>query len=116
MVALRYTSRLSGVDTIAVMLLDVLSGLDELKICIAYEIDGKASSRFPSHVDDLRRAQPVYETLPGWNEEVTGCRAYDELPADARAYLRRISELVKQPIGMVSVGPERDQTIVVSNT
>ena len=82
-VALRYTSRLSGVDTIAVMLLDVLSGLTELKICTAYEIDGKPSSRFPSHVDDLRRAEPVYETLPGWNEEISDCRSFDELPANA---------------------------------
>jgi adenylosuccinate synthase len=115
-VALRYTSRLSGVDEIAVMLLDVLSGLEELKICTAYEIDGKASSRFPSHVDDLRRAKPVYETVPGWKEEITDCHSYDALPTNARAYLRRISELVKQPIGMVSVGPERDQTIIVSKS
>jgi adenylosuccinate synthase len=115
-VGLRYTSRLSGVDEIAVMLLDVLSGLDELKICTAYEIDGKASSRFPSHVDDLRRAKPVYETLLGWKEEITDCHSYDALPTNASAYLRRISELVKQPIGMVSVGPERDQTIIVSKS
>jgi adenylosuccinate synthase len=115
-VALRYTSRLSGVDSIAVMLLDVLSGLDELKICTAYEIDGKASSQFPSHVDDLRRAKPVYEMLPGWKEEITDCRSYDDLPGNARAYLRRISDLVNQPIGMVSVGPERDQTIIVSKS
>jgi adenylosuccinate synthase len=113
-VALRYTARLSGVDSLAVMLLDVLSGLDELKICTAYEIDGKTSARFPSHVDDLRRATPVYETVPGWKEEITGCRSYKDLPANAQAYLRRISELVKQPIGLISVGPERDQTIVVS--
>ena len=115
-VALRYTSRLSGVNTIAVMLLDVLSGLDELKLCTAYEIDGNASQRYPSHVDDLRRAKPVYETVPGWKEEITSCRTYDELPANARDYLARISELVKQPVGMVSVGPERDQTIVVSKS
>jgi adenylosuccinate synthase len=112
--ALRYTARLSGVDSLAVMLLDVLSGLDELKICTAYEIDGKSSARFPSHVDDLRRAKPVYETVPGWKEEITDCRSYKDLPANAQAYLRRISELVKQPIELVSVGPERDQTIVVS--
>jgi adenylosuccinate synthase len=113
-VALRYTSRLSGVDSIAVMLLDVLSGLDELKICTAYTIDGKQTSRFPSHVDDLRSAKPVYETLPGWKEEITGCRSFADLPENAQSYLRRVSELVGQPIGMVSVGPERDQTIVVS--
>jgi adenylosuccinate synthase len=94
----------------------VLSGLDELKICTAYEIDGKKSSRFPSHVDDLRRAKPMYETLPGWKVEVTACRSYADLPANAKAYLGRISELVERPIGMVSVGPERDQTIIVGKT
>jgi adenylosuccinate synthase len=115
-VALRYTARLSGVDSIAVMLLDVLSGLDELKICVAYELDGKQIMRFPSHVDDVRRVVPVYETLPGWKEEVTGCRVVAELPANARSYLGRISELVGRPIEMVSVGPERDQTIVVKKS
>ena len=112
-VAVRYTSRLSGVDSIAVMLLDVLSGLDELKICTAYEIDGKQTTRFPSHVDDLRRAKPVYERCPAGRKRSPTAARCDELPANARAYLRRISELVGQPIEMVSVGPERDQTIVV---
>jgi adenylosuccinate synthase len=115
-VALRYTSRLSGVDEIAVMLLDVLSGLEEIKICTAYNIDGKTTSVFPSHVDDLRRAKPVYESVAGWKEEITACRSYEELPANAKAYLRRIAELVGQPVGMVSVGPERDQTIIVKKT
>jgi adenylosuccinate synthase len=113
-VALRYTSRLSGVDSIAVMLLDVLSGLDEIKVCTAYTIDGKSTPRFPSHVDDLRAAKAVYESLPGWKEEITSCRSYTELPENAKAYLRRISELVGQPVEMVSVGPARDQTIAVS--
>jgi adenylosuccinate synthase len=112
-VTIRYTSRLSGVDSISVMLLDVLSGLDELKICTAYRIDGKETTRFPSHVDDLRRVEPVYETLPGWKEEITECRSYDDLPNNARSYLARISELVGHPIEMVSVGPEREQTIAV---
>jgi adenylosuccinate synthase len=112
-VALRYTSRLSGVDAIAVMLLDVLSGFHELQVCTAYNIDGRNTASFPSHVDDLRRAVPVYETLPGWKQEVTGCRTFGDLPANAQAYLRRISELVERPIEIVSVGAERDQTIVV---
>jgi adenylosuccinate synthase len=112
-VAVRYTSRLSGVTSISIMLLDVLSGFDELKICTAYDIDGHQTTRFPSHVEDLRRAQPVYESLPGWKEEVTSCRSFDRLPLNAQAYLRRINELVDQPIEMVSVGPERDQTIIV---
>jgi adenylosuccinate synthase len=113
-VALRYTSRLSGVDSIAVMLLDVLSGLDEIKVCTAYTIDGKSTTQFPSHVDDLRKAEPVYESLSGWKEEITGCRTFAELPANAKAYLRRIGELIGRPVEMVSVGPARDQTIAVS--
>jgi adenylosuccinate synthase len=115
-VAVRYTSRLSGVNSIAVMLLDVLSGLDELKICTAYEIDGRRTTIFPSHVDDVRRAVPVYESLPGWKEEIADCRTIDQLPANARAYLRRLTELVGQPIEIVSIGRERDQTIVASNS
>jgi adenylosuccinate synthase len=115
-VAVRYTSRLSGVNSISVMLLDVLSGLAELKICTAYRIDGKETTRFPSQVDDLRRVEPVYQTVPGWKEEISACRSYGELPANARGYLQKISELVGQPISMVSVGPERDQTIVVTNS
>ena len=83
-VALRYTTRLSGVDTLAVMLLDVLSGMKEIKICIAYEIDGKQIKHFPSHVDDIRRVKPVYETVPGWQEEITTCRMIDSLPVNAR--------------------------------
>jgi adenylosuccinate synthase len=103
-VALRYTARLSGVDAIAVMLLDVLSGLPELKICTAYELD----------VDDLRQVKPLYETVPGWKEEITECRNLEQLPANAQAYLKRISELVDRPISMVSIGPARDQTIIVN--
>jgi adenylosuccinate synthase len=112
-VNIRYTARLSGVDTISVMLLDVLSGLDELKICTAYEISGQRTNVFPSHVDDLRRAKPVYESLPGWSEELTDCRSIDDLPAAARDYLDRIAELVGRPVEIVSVGPGRDQTILV---
>jgi adenylosuccinate synthase len=112
-VALRYTARLSGVDSLAVMLLDVLSGFEELQVCTAYQIDGKKTNVFPSHVDDLRRAEPVYESLGGWKEDVTACRKFGDLPKAAQTYLNRISQLVGRPIGMVSVGPERDQTIVI---
>ncbi|MCH7752190.1 MAG: adenylosuccinate synthetase, partial [Planctomycetes bacterium] len=114
-VAIRYTSRLSGVSSICVMLLDVLSGLEELKICTAYELDGQQSAHFPSHVDDLRRVKPVYETLPGWQEDVTEARKLGDLPGSARAYLDRIGQLVGVPVEMVSVGPARDQTIEVSS-
>ena len=83
-VAARYTARLSGVDSLAMMLLDVLGDLPELKICTAYELDGRRVTQFPSHVDDLRRAVPVYETLPGWEKEISGVRRLEDLPAGAR--------------------------------
>ncbi len=114
-VAVRYTARLSGVDAVGVMLLDVLSGLDELKICTHYELDGERSLKFPSHVDDLRRVTPVYETLAGWQEDVSGVRSLDGLPSAARDYLDRISQLIDRPIELVSVGPERQQTILVGS-
>lgn len=113
-VALRYTARLSGVDAISVMLMDVLSGLKEIKICTAYELDGRTTDTYPSHVDDLRRVTAVYETLPGWDEDITGCREMDQLPPAALGYLKRVSELVGAPVEYVSVGPGREQTIAAA--
>ncbi len=110
-VSARYTARLSGVDVLAVMLLDVPALLPELKICTAYELDGRRTTDFPSHVDDLRRVVPVYETLPGWQEEITEVRDIDDLPENARKYIERISRLVERPVEIVSVGPERNQTM-----
>ena len=110
-VAARYTARLSGVDELAVMLLDVLGGLDELRICTAYEIDGRRVTQFPSHVADLARAVPVYESLPGWQDDLTTVRDHAALPAAARRYLERIGELLGRPVSIVSVGPDRDQTM-----
>jgi adenylosuccinate synthase len=112
-VAVRYAVRLGGVHGICVALLDVLSGFEELKICTAYELDGKVSRQFPSHVDDLRRVQPQYETMPGWQEDITQAQSLEDLPVAARNYLDRVSELVGVPVHLVSVGPDRQQTIVV---
>ncbi len=110
-VAARYAARLSGVDELAVMLLDVLGGLDELRICTAYEIDGRTVTHFPSHVDDLRHARPVYETLPGWQEDLGAVRSVAGLPGAAQRYVQRIGELLGRPVSIVSVGPDRAQTI-----
>ena len=110
-VAARYTARLSGVDELAVMLLDVLGGLDELKVCSGYEIDGRRVTQFPSQIGDLERAMPVYETLPGWGDDLTGVRAYADLPAAAHDYLAAIGDLLCRPVAIVSVGPDRAQTI-----
>ena len=111
-VAARYTARLSGVDELAVMLLDVLGGLDELKICSAYEIDGRRVTQFPSQIADLEKAVPVYETLPGWQEELDTVRSEHDLPANAQRYVDRIAELLDRPVSIVSVGPDRAQTII----
>ncbi len=110
-VAVRYTARLSGVDALAVMLLDVLSRLPELNVCVAYELDGRRIADFPSHVDDVRRVRPVYETLPGWQQEITHVRRMDDLPHNARRYLDRLTALVGRPVEIASVGPDREQTV-----
>ncbi|MGD0898915.1 MAG: adenylosuccinate synthase [Thermoguttaceae bacterium] len=110
-VAARYTVRLSGVDRLAVMLLDVLSTLAEVRICVAYDLDGQRLTRFPAHVEDLRRVEPIYETWPGWQEEISHARRLADLPQTAREYLGRLSELLGAPVEVVSVGPDRQQTI-----
>lgn len=112
-VAVRYAVRLGGVDCVALMMMDVVSQLPEVKICVAYQLDGRHIDHFPSRADDLRRIEPVYETWPGWQQDVSAARTIDGLPKPARAFLDRIRELVGVPIEMVSVGPDRCQTIVV---
>ncbi len=112
-IAARYTARLSDVDVLAVMLLDVLGELPELKICIGYELDGRPTANFPSHVDDVRRIVPLYETLPGWCRDITGVRCFEALPTEAKNYVARIGQLVGRPVELVSVGPDREQTIFV---
>ncbi len=111
MALLRYAKRVNGLDGLAVTKLDVLSGLDEVKVCVGYEIDGKRTDTVP--VGHLAEATPVYETLPGWKDDLTGCRHLDGLPAPARRYLDYLSETSGLPIYLVSVGPRRDETIVV---
>ena len=110
-VAVRYTSRLSGVNSVSLMMLDVLSTLPELQICVAYELNGERTTSFPTHVDDLRNVKPVFETLPGWSEEITTARQLEDLPDAAIRYVRRISELIERKIEFISVGPDRAQTI-----
>jgi adenylosuccinate synthase len=110
-VAARYTARLSGIDSLCVMLLDVLGGLPEVKICTAYDLDGQRIRDFPSHVDDLRRVVPVYETWPGWQEDISGVESLDGLPSNARKYIDRIGQLLGRPVEVISVGPDRRQTI-----
>ncbi len=111
-VATRRAARVSGSTEIAVMLLDVLAGLEELKVAVAYEIDGKRSTELPASIIDLEKAVPVYETLPGWSEPITGVKTWQGLPRDARRYVEFLSEQMGLKVSIVSVGPDRDQTIL----
>lgn len=112
-VATAYGARVCGVDEIAVMLLDVLAQLDELCICEAYEIRGERTTDFPSHVEDLEIAKPVFRKIPGWKQDITGARKLTDLPNGARAYVESISELLEVPAKFISVGPDREQTILL---
>jgi len=111
LVALRYAARVNGFTALAVTLLDVLSGLDTLKVCVAYRLNGAVTREFVADAPTLSRCEPVYETLPGWSEPIGACRALHELPANARAYLQYIQNYVGVPIRLVSVGAAREQTI-----
>jgi adenylosuccinate synthase len=110
-VAARYSATLAGADELAVMLLDVLGQFDELKVCTAYEMDGERIDWFPGDSFLLERCKPVYETLPGWGEDVSGARKLADLPAKARKYVDRLGELLGVRVSVISVGPDRAQTI-----
>ncbi|HEY8503985.1 MAG TPA: adenylosuccinate synthase [Gemmataceae bacterium] len=111
-VAVRYTAALADADEVALMLLDVLSGIPELAVCTAYELDGERVTEFPSDAFRLERCRPVYEKLPGWAEDITAARKWSDLPAGAQRYVSRIEELLGLRVSVVSVGPDREQTIV----
>jgi adenylosuccinate synthase len=111
LVALRYTSMINGMTDYAITKMDVLSGFDEIKVCTAYRYDGKETSRFPSETQTLDRVEPVYETLPGWQEDISEVQSADDLPTAARDYLRFIAEWTGVSISMISTGPKREQTI-----
>ena len=95
------------------MLLDVLTGIDTLKLCTAYKLDGKETHSLPANIEDLERCVPVYEEMPGWSEDISSVTSFEELPVNAQNYIKRIEELVHCPVIMFSVGPDRKQTIVL---
>jgi adenylosuccinate synthase len=111
-VATRYSAALNDADELAVMLLDVLSGLPEVRIAIAYELDGRRVDHFPTDAFVLERCRPVYETLPGWRLDISAARRLADLPAAARRYVERLGELLGRPVTIISVGPDREQTIL----
>ncbi len=109
--ATSYGVKLQGATELVVTCLDVLSGMGPLKICTHYDVDGKRKKSFPVY-PQLVKASPVYEELPGWDEDITGARRFEDLPRNAQKYIRRIEELAGIPVAYVSVGPERDDLIV----
>lgn len=111
LVALRYSVMVNGVTHVAMTMLDVLSGLEEVKVCSAYDVDGVKTDRFLPDSADLARAKPMFETLPGFGQDITGCRKISDLPPEARALIERVEQAIGVPAAFVGVGPDRDQTI-----
>jgi adenylosuccinate synthase len=111
----KYAARLSGMDYLAVTRLDILDDLPALKICTGYSCEGEPIDHMPASLKDLAKCRPIYEDLPGWQTDITAARSYGDLPANARRYVERLSELAGAPLGIVSVGPGRTQTIVLAD-
>ncbi len=114
-VLLNNSVRLNGLTGLAITKLDVLGGLDELKICTGYRLEGETLTAFPASLELLAKCEPIYETLPGWSEDISHLRSFDALPENAKAYLNRVVELTGVPHQIVSVGPGREETIVLEN-
>lgn len=115
MVILKNAVRLNSLTGLIITKLDVLGGLEEIKICTAYDVDGQRLEYFPSSLKVLAKCTPVYETLPGWTEDISGVRKYENLPDNTKNYLKRVEELAGPSIQIISVGPGRDETIVLNN-
>ncbi len=109
----RYAARVNGITDFFLTKLDVLTGLDTVPICVAYDIDGTRYDEMPMTQSAFHHARPVYEELPGWWEDISGCRTVEELPANARAYVRRLEELSGAPMSVLGVGPGRDQNVLI---
>ena len=116
LVALRYACMINGVTELSIMLLDVLAGFDELLVCTAYRLDGRETERFPPDSADLSRVVPIYKTMTGFGDEIAGVRGLNELPPGASAYVDLIESCLGVPVSVISVGPDRVQTIRVRET
>lgn len=111
----RYAVRINGLDCLAITKMDVLDELEEIQVCIAYELDGQVVRDFPNNSRAFARAKPIYETLPGWRQSTKDCTLLTELPSEARAYLKFLEDLMEIPIAIVSLGANRGQTIIVED-
>jgi adenylosuccinate synthase len=112
-VILKFAAQVNGLTCLSLGLLDVLGGLDTIRICTAYRLNGSVTTGVPTDLCNRTDLEPVYEELPGWQEDISGMKSLEELPANCRAYIRRVEELVGVPVAAISVGPSRDQTIIV---
>jgi len=112
-VVLKYSAMINSLTGLSIMLLDVLTGLEELKICVGYELDGKVITYIPARLEEYACCKPVYITLPGWSEDITNVKSFHELPINCQNYLRKIEEIVGVNIKCFSVGPDREQTIMM---
>lgn len=114
-VIVKYSARVNGLTSISLMLLDVLTGFDTIKICTAYKMGDKIIKDFPASLEDLSKCEPVYEELQGWNEDITNIEKFEDLPENVKKYINKIEEIVGVSVDMISVGPKRTQTIIRKN-
>jgi adenylosuccinate synthase len=109
----RYAARINGVTDFVLTKLDVLTGLEEIPVCVAYEVDGARHDEVPMTQADFARAVPIYESFPGWDEDISKARSLDDLPANARDYVLALESMINAPISVIGVGPGRDESIAV---
>ena len=114
-VVVKYSARINGLTSIAFMLLDVLTGFDKIQVCTAYKCGDEILKDFPASLEKLAKCEPVYEELDGWTEDITKVEKFEDLPENAKKYIARIEELIGVDIDLVSVGPNRAQTIIRKN-
>lgn len=112
LVVIKYAARVNGLTGISLMLLDVLDQFETVKVCEGYEYEGKILTDFPARLDIQEKCKPVYKELEGWNTDITGCRSYEELPEKAKAYIKEIEDFTGVPVRIISVGPDREQTMI----
>jgi adenylosuccinate synthase len=113
LISLKYSVRVNSLTELFITKLDVLSGLDELKLCIGYNTENKVITDYPYELTILESAEPVYETFDGWSEDISSVKNYDDLPENAKTYLKAIEDFIAVPITFISVGPERTENIII---
>ena len=114
LVIVKTAARVSGLTSLAVTKIDTLAGLEKIKVCVGYKFNGEVIDYFPASLEDLAKCEPIYEEFDGWDKSVADARSYDELPENAKKYLKRIEEFTDTKISIISVGPKRDQTMRVA--